>query len=475
MSSLAYQAYRIPALDGGLVTDVSPRVLDQGQGYAKTIRNMDLTSVGIPKKRAGTKQMDLPALPDQCIGLYKFVKLSSNLEYIMAAAGDSVYFYDSDLVAWRPIKSNLKGTQYDFLTYSDQLVIVNGTDPAMLWDGTTVTFPGDFPICTMLAEWRGRIVAAGIKDDPCKVMLSHAIDPTIWDPAAIGSNAVHFYVGPDDGEPITGLINTGEGGLLVTKPTQLYGIFGYTRQDMTVDMLDTVIGGAAHAATVYARPNAYFCGRDGVFRYNGNIPTRISETIQTLWDDTVAKDNLDEAVGALVKRTYVLTVPTKDGGRTTFAYHIDRERWAGVWDAPLLGEALEDNGDLIYTETGSNALHEVVPGVFTDDEKAFTPVLETHQIDMEVPERDKDVSNAYLIFMCADEPYTAYVTCAVDGSLGDTVPFVCTIRGQKGTQVVHRMHIGKTGRFFAFKMWSTEPKDFRPLGITLAAHVKGMI
>lgn len=473
---MAYTTHRITTLDGGWVLDVSPGLLDQTVGYARELINIDLTAIGIPSKRPGLQKLHYPKLPDDCLGLHYYINMLEDTEQLIAAAGDKIVIYNDDTDTWDTIKDGLAGSPAQFLTFANRVAIVNGKDPSMLWDGSDMTYPDEFPVCSMITEWRNRIVASGIKDDPCKVMLSDIMNPELWDAHTLGSTAVEFYAGPDDGELITGIKNTGEGGVLILKPTKTYGLFGYTRQDMTLDLLDTELGGESANAVTYIRPHAYFCGLDGVFRYKGTTVERISTPIQTFWEAEVDRTRLDETVSAIVQRNLLVTVPKKDGEFVTLVFNIDKERWCGLWTAPLLEHVARLRERIIFsTIDDPKNLYHLNYLQYMDDTKPIKAIISTHEFDVGVPEREKDISDIYLTFLCTEDPYTVFIECFVDSKSVLTSPFVCEIAGKKDDQSVHRMHVGRTGRFFRLRLWSLDNTNFKPLSITALIRFKELI
>lgn len=447
----------IKAFTGGLVTDVSPLLLDRSLGYAKILNNADITTVGVLRKRPGTESLFYP-VSGKIIGMHQYVKTSTGDDYLIIAyeAEESVVVSYWDGEHWIGITTGLtKNYDVNFLTFADKVFIVNGEDEPVLWDGTSAETLSDVPIAKYMAEFRLRAVAAGMSGlDSSKIKLSHTGDPTKWDVEEQDSNAVEFYVSPDDGEAITGILNVGDGGLLIGKPTQLYGLFGYTRKDMAVDLLDSQIGSMSHKAMKFISPYAYFVDRNGIYRYMlGQSPEIISASIEQSYFSLVDRENLDKARSFIYKRYYVICLPTEDGW-LTLAYHVDQQKWIR-WSLQI-GEVCpvptDYEGDVYFTQPNGGQLYRLTHEATTD--AGGSPIELTVQlldIDAESMETEKDFDVLYILVQCLSELYNLTVSYRVDNGRWHTL-LDAYVDGAEGDYAVLRVPVGKTGRFLKVRI-----------------------
>jgi hypothetical protein len=475
------ELYKIPALDGGLVTAFSPHLLPQQKGFATVLKNIDLSFDGAPKKRPGTAEVLAPA-GAVINGAHEYVKLSTGAVYKLIAHGTVVQRWKPDTSEWIDVRTGLTaGQEHDFLTFADQVVMVNGEDASALWDGNTLNTPTDFPICKYLAEYRLRIVAAGIKNNPSLLKLSHTGDPTLWNPDAAGSNATELFVSPDDGEGISGVLNTGDSGLLIGKPSALYGLFGYTRKDFVIELLDSSVGVASHKSMLYIRPYAYFVSSSGIFRYQmgGSVPQRISTHIQDRFESEVDIANLDKARALRWERYYVVSLPKVGGGTLTFAFHVDRERWV-EWTQPQIGQVMtvsdDPDGYIYYTEPGGAQFYRITPGLLQDNGNAIASEIVTFDLDADLPEIEKEFLVLFVSMRVLENPYKFKLSYYTDRA-GWVSLYPVEVTGTYRDRQVFRVVIkNPDSHFLKVKLKSDYiDQDFSPLAISYVYRPKEVL
>ena len=562
--------FRLPALDTGWATNISPMLLEQDKGYSDLLQNLDVSTPGVPKKRAGVVEVLDAATTNSIVHAKEYTNLETGTSYIIAFDGGTwfrrgtttwISFRSGSPNIWTHrtsggatgsysmgIEGNMvdipwgtgsagiqealetvfgvgmvvvdgliirtitfdvslgtvplifddsgvtKGTDYvhtleetqaaeaDMLTFANQLVLVDGVSDSALWDGAAVTTPAQFPVARYLAEYRNRIVAAGDPDEPSLLYLCHTGDPTIWNPDQIGSNATRMYVSPDDGEGITGILNMGTGGVLIGKPSALYGLFGYARANMAVDLLDSTVGSLSHKAMQYIMPYAYFVNKQGIYRYTGSggdAPERISSWVQDYFESNTDMDELHRAVAVVMGRYYVITLPQVGGGYYTLSFHTETGRW-NLWTAPVMGAYLytknDPEGIVYYSEPWGNQFYRVTPSALSDEGPvAINALIETRELDGDVPEVDKDFHDLYLICSGATNDYTVTVFMQVDNGAWENMGAV-TVGTPVRMQSVHRIVLGRTARFLKFRFQNNVVNEqFSPLGLRLTYTPKDVL
>jgi hypothetical protein len=468
------QSFRLLSLDGGLVTDVSPILLAPDKGFAEEAINLEFSLHGVLRKRPGTAQVFAPVATTP-IGAHQFVKASTQEVHNVVAHGTVVQRWDSATEAWVDLQTGLSGAGVDFLTFADSLLMVDGNNPSARWDGITVTTPTQFPKAKYLAEYRLRVAAAGDPANPSKLYISHTGDPELWSTTDSRSNAAELFVSPDDGDVITGLCNVGEGGLLVGKQRALYGLFGYSRANFMVDLLDPTVGVGSHKTMLYIRPYAYFVNQYGVYRMEVGSPAeRISSSIQSVFDDRINRSRIAESRAVLVGRNYVVTLPTGETDTFTLAFHVDRLAWC-EWTQPHIQESFlvtDDPTSNVYyfprKELHPRKISQELHFDLLDPIPSSVTFVES---SAGLPEVEKDLNQLYLMCKAADKPYHINVWAWADDpawNLWQQVASNLEISGQKGAQVTHYVPLEASNvRYFKIKLESVgRGEKFHPMALT---------
>lgn len=326
-----------------------------------------------------------------------------------------------------------------------------------------------------LIEYRTRAVVA----DKNKLHVSHTGDPHLWSPGATGSNAMDVFVSPDDGEEISGLLNMGDGGILIGKPNSLYGLFGYKRDNFVVDLLDPSVGVSSHRTMIFSRPYAYWVWNTGVYRsQSGGTPERISYPIQELLDDIVDTNRIEESSALLYKRLYVLSLPLIGGGFVVVTFHLDHECW-GLWTEPEgLVDVTVNNGQLIFAMRGLITPARFAEDVFIDEhtEEIISSEITTIELDLGFPENEKDIGDLYLLFRGTGNPFCVDIDVFTDGCNKPSVTARdVELSGNEGMQVVLRLTVGKTARFIQLSVRNNLDQQICPVSMSYTYQIKDVL
>jgi hypothetical protein len=110
-----FQVERIPFLDGGLVTSVSPRLIDQSRGICTDILNIDFSKPGIPSKRPGTESL-YTAITDETVNsIFEYLKTSTGARHLLVGTEEgNLYVWDGE--EWAPLATGLDGSPCGLLT-----------------------------------------------------------------------------------------------------------------------------------------------------------------------------------------------------------------------------------------------------------------------------------------------------------------------------------------------------------------------
>lgn len=595
-----YEVFRIPALDGGMVTSVSPRLLNQEQGLAAMVKNLDLTMPGVPKKRPAC--VEEQSTPEPPTGVHEYINLPLDKLYMLISYGE-VIAYEED-GTWHTLQAGLTdGIPMEFITMANQAVMTNGVDEAMAWDGESDVVVGlgaenasvrtyllysdndldytakeagedgnniliqydrtpeegaplsvevsgagteeDPYLIKVLFEWEdtedegeqalstGQDVKDAVEADASadalvdvdhatgssgegkvmvmpqrrlsggynavkghflteyrlravmagenKIRLSHTGDPHLWSPYKAASNAMEAYVSPDDGEYISGLLSMGEYGVLIGKPSALYGLFGYKRENFVIEQMHRSIGVSSHRSMAFVSPHAYWVWEDGIYRMEmGGVPERISTAIEDFFLSQVDRSRLDEATAIIYEHSYVVSLPKVDGGFLVLCWNIEREKW-GLWTNPkgITGstQTTEDRHRVYFTQQG---LSRVSRFTLEEKEDFGEEVIEAEimslELDTGLPEVDKDINELYLVFRGTGMEDQIDIEVYLDGESRPSVSLLETlIRGAQGKQTVLRVPVGRTARFMEVKIADSDPQEFTPLSLFYTYQLKEVL
>lgn len=325
-----------------------------------------------------------------------------------------------------------------------------------------------------LIEYRTRAVIA----DGSKLHLSHTGDPHLWSPGAAESNAVEVYVSPDDGECISGLLNMGDGGILIGKPSALYGLFGYTRDNFVVDLIDPTIGVSSHKSMVYTKPYAYWVHNSTVYcAQAGGTPERLSFPIQEELDRKVDLERIEETTALLYNRLYIVSFPAIGGGFVTYCYHIEQQSW-GEWTAPQgVVDYTDYLGELYIAPVETTTIMKLVPGEFKDiDDVTIDTEITTVELDLGLIEQEKDIGDLYLVFRGSGKPVVADIEIYFDGKLTpDVVANKVVLHGNPDKQIVLRVAVGRTARFMQVSIKEHNNAQFSPLALSYTYQIKDVV
>ena len=504
-----YDLYKINRLDGGLVTDVSPSLLDPQEGFSLNLKNLDLSIIGIPKKRPG-KETVLASTGKPVKGAHQFIRLSEEDYFNTTAVNDgNVLVWDGDSwyeARWVVLGFGMANTQmcneeletaqdmiesgylnyteaeFSMTTFADHLIVANGVYPGLVWDGKkTGKSPKEFPVVKHLETFRTRLVAAGHPNYPSRLYLSHTGDPTIWDPWRDDSNAFDVFVSPDDGQKITGILSLGQASLLIGKAGSLYEMSGHTRDDFTIVLVDPNVGVASHKSMVYISPYGFFISNKGIYRYNsGQVPERISTPIQNLFEEHVDTTRINESRAFLLDNiNYVAVLPKKGGGSISFVYNTAQESWA-EWDNPSVGEYMkvgnDPAGEVYYVEPEGEHFFRFTPGKREDEGSDIHSMIETQDLDAEVPEVEKDFGDLYLNFFTDETPYEVSIYLKLDNREWIPACKAFEIPGNGRGQQIVRVPVGKTARFLRVRIENHgKGEEFSPISLMYTFQAKDVL
>ncbi len=217
-----------------------------------------------------------------CKGLYEHIT-TGGTEVPLAVFNGDVYAYTSD--SWGTVKTGLStGVEYDFETFINTTVLVNGSDsPIGTTDGTTWgTTEGNLDIGNMpngkyVKEFHNRIYTAGVDSNPDRLYFSST--PVSGSVSWTEGNGYIDIEKEEGAGPITGLAKV-PGYLLIFKERSM------KRWDTQSTYPDSLmdIGCPSQKAIVETAQSVFYFNKNGIYQTAGKYPKKISRRIQDVID-----------------------------------------------------------------------------------------------------------------------------------------------------------------------------------------------
>ncbi|MDH4379095.1 MAG: hypothetical protein QE263_04225 [Vampirovibrionales bacterium] len=188
-----------------------------------------------------------------------------------------------------------------FATFLGQLILFNGINVPMVWDGVSAIAPlAGWPAIivgvtvgnpTFGAVYANRLAVAGDVNNPSTVYLSELENPENFTPSVGPSSPGAILVGPGDGEKITALHTlylplTNEEVLVVFKDRSTYVMTGSDADTFTLQKISGEFGAVGPRSVVQVGSELMFLSQEGITSLStatadGNLTTRmLSRNIQ---------------------------------------------------------------------------------------------------------------------------------------------------------------------------------------------------
>lgn len=245
---------------------------------------------GSAKPRNGFIQCGITPSGNPATGLYEYFKNDGTRNLIVS--DNSSVWTTRDCITFTNIRFGLSSTaQVRFATVRNKLWGVNGSTWAFVWDGVSVSTldarastPSPAPPrCKYIEFWKERVWCANAPGDTSGVAYSalfdnsgNDLDPSTGTATWPAVNV--FEIDQDGGSPIYG-IKAYRDKLFVFKNNGIWQIvFNTDFDNAVIKTLSSV--GTRFQESIHELDNLlYFVGPDGIYAFDGEKSTRISETI----------------------------------------------------------------------------------------------------------------------------------------------------------------------------------------------------
>jgi len=444
---------RIPTQDAGMISAFPVTIIPQEEGYTRKLYNMDFDEIpGLLRKRFGLETF-LGALAGTVKGAGLFLYDGATPYYMAAYTNKVVY---TTVGSWTEIQpsgwTSSTGNVCDFVTQGGRVIATDGVNTPFMWDGSDVITLTEMPKARYTCQHMTRIYAAGMDDDPLALRVCHPGDPTVWDPFAVGSRAFHVYSGDD--KKLTALLSMDDF-VLIGKQSAMYALVGRTTTDFAIYPISPQIGVGSHWATRSIGGIAFFPDQFGrVYRLEpGGRPERVSSPVKDITDQ-VDPDHIEKARAFIYDNNqYVISLPTSEEGRVVLSYDTLRGRWR-QWSNDV-GTSMETPffPGAIFSKRGGDQFFKFDPSSLADNGDEIESYVETMELHFGIPESEKEINNLWLGVWVAEEDFTIFVDCSVDGGNWETLnPIGTLISGNTGDYMRVRVPVGKLGRNVQFRV-----------------------
>lgn len=253
------------------------------QSYTTDAVNIDTTNGRLAVAKGFTKFIPI-AIPGTAAIDHLTSYKTTNAELAVVITDNKVYCFKNG--QWQLVytytgdrTSNRYDSQMVRINTTDYLVIANGVDQLIKFDGMEVTLFGSAEGCSnaavsYLTMYRGRLFAAGDADNPDRLYYSvlpgggRTIENWGYVEASPAVEGGHAEVGSVGGDPIVA-IHSLSNQLLIFKRSSLYRLIGDRPSNYSIERIDASFKPPVRSAIATYADVMYFITKDGLYYYNG--------------------------------------------------------------------------------------------------------------------------------------------------------------------------------------------------------------
>lgn len=340
---MAFSDYIIGGFYGGQVDALEPSLLESHQ--AEVARNVRIDTVGRLSPRRGQKLINQFS-SSNVQGLYSYY-YGDELQQrsIVVACGGKLYYGDMN-GDFTLLKSELNNqAKFGFETCVNYMVIFNGVDTPLKWDGSSISTLSGAPIGKSPLLYAEKLFVIVDHDT---IKWSESFEPEYW------PEVNYWDFGKGDGDKLTGLaIYLGD--LLIFKKYGIYRLTGTSLDDFRAESVEKMNGAVCQEGIVVYNPYVYYIGERGIFKWNGINSTNIIEnTLPNLWK-RVNKSALENSCAIDAGDLIWFSLPVDDSEYPNLVLALDPKFdsfW--VWDNINASCFITFNDDnFIYTLSGT--------------------------------------------------------------------------------------------------------------------------
>jgi len=318
---MAFKRLRIPMFKG-----LDTRRGDFGDAASSPDALNFVCADGRMETAGGTK-LYAPVLPAGCESMFQafFRDEQTNAEWrvLMAAGGGSVYALTEE-GSWRTIAAGCRSNRWRAVNYrsahSERLLMVNGVDGMLSWDGVSAQAQtlhpaqGGEDICfehlTLLYE---RLWGAVHASAPDRIYWSESFAPEDWEVNYDAPDAGGGFldVATFDGSRIRA-IEAAFDDVLIFKDKSMHRLNGTYPGEFSLTQVYGSEGTIAPRSVVHTADRLYFLGTDGLCIYNGMSVSTLEQSgepqLRGIWE-RMNRAALSQACAAIHRGVLYLALP----------------------------------------------------------------------------------------------------------------------------------------------------------------------
>ena len=278
-------------LTAGKVDFIDPIFIPENA--VSDVRNVYFDKQYPGQKRKGMKVLNTSVLGDgdEVISQYEYIKSDGSLYHI---AQSSTSLYERQTGAnFDQFKLDYSSQNpANYTVFIDTLVIVNGVNNVLGWNGTNGV-GNTWDIITSyqfehIITWQNRLWGSGDTDEPSKLRASEFLDSDDFAiPATpIATDPAVFDINSQDGQKVKGLFFSPNGNLGILKEKSVWEIGGYDRDDFYLRLVNSAFGCVDQKGVEYKEGLVIWLSEEGFIAYDGInfklISNEISQTIDSI-------------------------------------------------------------------------------------------------------------------------------------------------------------------------------------------------
>ena len=426
-----------------------------GSNQAQDMSNVIVQPGGILKTREGRAKLNSTVISAYPItGIYTYYK-AAGTKQLICACDTNLYKWVSP--NWTSIKSGLTTSKdFEFETILDYLIMMNGTDADLKYDGTTVAAIGGSPPVGKYPVEHYSCLFMVEAADKSKVRFSDVGNFDSW------PSTRYFYFTRDDGYDIVRILKF-KGVLLVFKEGSLQALLGNDTDNFERYTYDPYKGAVASRSIVQVGDSVYYLNRYGVDRFNGiGVGETISFPIENLING-VNGDYIQNSVAWEDQGLYKLIVPY--GASTVpnlgLIYDTRTNLWFRWVDYKLSCVTKYKDSTLVRTYGGdpeTGFVRELDTGN-TDDGSTFSWYWESKEFGEPDPRWRKLFRYSWV--KAKDQSANISLNLRADQSGSGTTSTITL--ANTGAVLVQKLSHSEHGKFIRFKLSGNAPAEIHSL------------
>lgn len=389
-------------------------------------QNINIDSGNLKSTTLGTPfGVDAGSVIESIMAYYK----NSQGKLLVGTNGEIKTLSDNGFTS---IKNSMGSNIYDYVNYNvdgeDVLIITNGVDIPLIYDGTTIRFMKNrrksyddegrlngyynaneefkatieevetfAPKCKYVELHYERIWLCGDSENPSKLYYSTA-DVNGFDPEDFTSPVTEEEVNQHGGEID---IWTNDGGkiiglkvifddIVIFKDKNIFKIFGNNPTNYTKIQIFSSNGAIADKSIVNTHTGAFFINKDSIYLYDGTNVRPISQKINKTFK-TLNRTYLNNAVAVFYNNKYILAVPEGASTVNNLIIEFDLDRKNFVFKRGIVVSSFCEFDNELYYSANDGYIHLYNGG------PTGQAVYQTGMYDFGYVNARKDVERFYFI------------------------------------------------------------------------------